>query len=149
MAHLSRYALERRAFLREICPDRKCHHCRRKAPSWASLEVDHLDGKGWVASKVNSWQRLRIMRREVAANLEKGVVGRLVGSCGHCNKSSSSKKRYRWQIRRKRKGGGVNYSNWAVRYASHLAEQHAREHGHGNPAGGVLVAGDSTAHPVE
>src|SRR5690606_22086972 len=115
------YATRRRALLKLICPTRRCHHCQAKAPSWSALEIDHLDGKGWVSNKVNSTQRLRIMERELAAG------ARLVGSCGHCNHSSGATRRYKWKTRRRRNRGGVGYSRYAIEYAKYIAAQAERE----------------------
>jgi hypothetical protein len=125
---MTAYALRRRALLKAISQtgDARCHHCRRKAPSWNALEVDHVHGKSWVSRKVNSWQRLRIMEREHAEGLKRGVVV-LVPSCGHCNHSSGATRRYRWRTRRRRNRGGAGYSNYAVGYVKHCIEERERE----------------------
>lgn len=114
------YQERRRALMKRICPLQRCHHCGKKAPSWASLEFDHGEhGRAYVIRKLSRDQRLRMYEREVEA----GIF--LVGSCAPCNKSAGGSKRYRWQDRRRRERGLPGYSAraFAEAQAAHYAAQ--------------------------
>ena len=131
------YAQARRDLIIAICTrtgqGRRCFHCQKRSPSYLAFEIDHLDGKGWVANKVNSWQRLRIMQRELDAG------ARLVASCGTCNQSTGATRRYKWKTRKRRDRGGKGYSSYAVGYAKYLAA--LRPEPELLPLGGGVVGG--------
>lgn len=98
------YRFRRRSLMQQVQPNRRCHKCQRKAPSWQALEFDHLDGRTWEMRKVGSDQRIRIMEREHSKKV------RLAGACRRCNAVDGATRIYttskaRWSAPRLRAKG--------------------------------------------
>jgi hypothetical protein len=62
----------------------KCEWCGEDDPN--VLEIDHINGRDWVPSKVSSAHRVSIYRREARE-------GKVQVLCDHCNNSIGYRRR--------------------------------------------------------